>query len=98
MTSEINKDEAQDKILWEIARKRASFKSHLITYLVINAFLWIIWAFIAGGEKYGYPWPLFAMFGWGIGLVFHYLDAYVFRTSDPVEREYQKLKEKQKSN
>ena len=37
--------EGKDPILWEIARKRASFKTHAITYVIVNLFLWGIWYF-----------------------------------------------------
>ncbi|MER3498208.1 MAG: hypothetical protein C4308_05985 [Chitinophagaceae bacterium] len=30
------------------------------------------------------------MGGWGIGLVFHYLSAYVFPQSNSIEKEYEK--------
>jgi hypothetical protein len=33
----------KDQILWMMAQKRARFKKHLFTYLIINIFLWIIW-------------------------------------------------------
>lgn len=81
--------------LWKIARKRVKFKRHLATYLVINAMFWFLWYFTQREKKdNGLPWPLWSMLGWGIGLVFGYLDAYVFAKSDAVEREYEKLKGK----
>jgi hypothetical protein len=33
--------------------------------------------------------------GWGIGLVFHYLAAYVYPSENLVEKEYEKLKREQ---
>ena len=88
--------EGHDPRLWAIARKRASFKSNLITYLIVNAFLWGLWYF-TGGRTYsgGLPWPIWPTFGWGIGLAFHYFGAYVHHESDSVENEYEKLKRKQ---
>lgn len=35
--------QGKDPILWEMAQGRASFKSHLLTYLIVNAFLWALW-------------------------------------------------------
>ena len=32
--------EGKDPVLWEIAQKRASFKTHAVTYIIVNAFLW----------------------------------------------------------
>jgi hypothetical protein len=34
--------EGKDPVLWEIARRRASFRSHLLTYMVMNAFFWAV--------------------------------------------------------
>ena len=89
-------NEPRDKELWEIAQKRASFKTHLMTYILINIFLWILWA-ITGAERNhsGVPWPLWATLGWGIGIISHYMGAYVYPKSNSVEREYEKLKNKQ---
>jgi hypothetical protein len=91
-----NQVEPKDEMLWEIARKRASFKSHLVTYLVVNGFLWALWYFQSGAETYGHlPWALWSTLGWGIGLVSHYLSAYVYPQQNAVEKEYEKLKREQ---
>lgn len=89
-------NEEKDKQLWEIAKKRASFKQHLITYLLVNAFFWVLW-FLNGNRHYGggVPWPVWPMVGWGIGLASHYFGAYVYPKDNSVEREYEKLKNKQ---
>lgn len=83
--------EGKDPQLWQEANKRAAFKRHLAVYIVINIFLWVLWALTGSNkEGFGIPWPAWTTFGWGIGVVFHYLGAYV-RTNS-VEREYEKLK------
>ena len=56
-----------DKQLHELARKRVDFRRHLIVYCIINGMFWIIW-YLTGQ---GYPWPLWPMGGWSIGLIFH---------------------------
>lgn len=83
----------KDPELWMIARRRASFKSHFATYIVINIFLWLLWYF-TGAKTDGnrIPWPAWSTLGWGIGLTFHYIGAYV--RSDNVDREYEKLQNK----
>lgn len=85
----------KDPLLWDLARKRASFKSHLATYGVVITLLWVIWYF-TGGPTYnrGIPWPLWATLGWGIGLGSHYFSAYVSDGQEAVEKEYQKLQNK----
>lgn len=83
----------KDPHLWEIAKRRASFKYHLISYILLNAFFWMIW-FFSGQRSYhndGLPWPVWPMMGWGIGLLFHFLGAYVFPKENAAEREYEKL-------
>lgn len=82
----------RDPHLWAIAQRRAAFKGHLISYLVINGLFWAVYYLTDGAHKGGrVPWPLFPTLGWGIGLLFHYLGAYVFPQSNRVEQEYQKL-------
>ena len=77
-----------DKQLHEIARKRVDFRRHLLVYFVINGVLWLIW--FSTGE--GYPWPIWPMAGWGIGVVFHYLFEYRSSRFLSEEEEYKKLK------
>ena len=86
----------KDRELWRIAKKRVGFKRHLATYIIINAMFWLLWVFteMKDEEKSSFPWPVWPMLGWGIGLAFSYLDAYVFTKGDAVEREYEKLKNK----
>ena len=93
-------NQGRDPQLMELARRRASFKYHLFSYLLVNSFLWILW-FIGSnrsGQASAFHWPVFPMLGWGIGLFFHYLGAYVFPKHGLVEREYQKLVEQNNIN
>jgi hypothetical protein len=63
----------------ELARRsvqaRRDFGSHLVAYLVINAFLVAVWA-VTGA---GYFWPIWVVCGWGIGLVLHAWDVFFRR-------------------
>jgi hypothetical protein len=54
-------------------KKRRDFAAHLVSYVIINAFLVGIWYFVAGR---GYFWPGWVLLGWGIGLVFNAWDVY----------------------
>jgi len=40
---------------------------HLGGYLAVIAGLWLIWALTGSG----YPWPIWPMLGWGLGLLGH---------------------------
>jgi 2TM domain len=51
---------------------RRDFGTHLVSYLVVNAFLVGIWAFTGAG----YFWPIWVIGGWGIGLVLHAWDVF----------------------
>ena len=75
MTSQLSKEE-----VYELAKKRVKakrdFYTHLVVYLVVNIMLVIIWAFPAGR---GYPWFLWVIGGWGIGVLFNFLDVFVWQ-------------------
>lgn len=89
---ETNNTTQRDEMLWKMAKRRAEFKKHLLTYLIINIFLWGLWLF--GGirhDNFSFPWPVFVSFGWGIGLSFNYIKAYTGFKDSLVEKEYQKL-------
>lgn len=82
----------RDPETWEVAKRRVSFRYHLASYIVVNAFLWAVWYFSGNNYDQGkFPWPVWPMAGWGVGLVFHYLGAYVFTKESSVEREYEKM-------
>ncbi|TAG14546.1 MAG: hypothetical protein EAZ35_09105 [Sphingobacteriia bacterium] len=89
--------ETKDELLWNLAKKRAKFKKRLLNYILINTFLWGVWFFSESNYKddLPFPWPVWVMLFWGIGLLFEGLDAYVYDSKDSVENEYNKLKEKQ---
>jgi hypothetical protein len=67
--------------------------------MVMNAFFWAIW-FFTGARNYGggLPWPVWPALGWGIGLAFHYISAYIAPKENSVEQEYEKLKSQQKQS
>jgi hypothetical protein len=90
--------EGKDPQLWNLAGRRASFKIHLAVYVVMSIFFWAVWYF-SGGQRYttGLPWPVWPMLGWGIGVAFHYVGAYVAHSNTSVNREYEKLMQEKQS-
>lgn len=69
--------------------KKRDLQGHVVTYVVVNAVLWTIWA-ITGG---GYPWPAWVTGGWAIGLILNAWDVYLRApiTEDEVRREIDRL-------
>ena len=84
----------KDAVLWELAKKRADFKKSLAIYIIVNLFLWALWYFTNDYDRRDnyIPWPIWPMLGWGIGIAFQYVGAYVTIKSLSIEKEYQKLK------
>ncbi len=82
----------KDEQLWKIAEKRARFKKHLTTYLIMNSFFWVLWFFSEKEYHGGVPWPVWPMLGWGIGVAFQYFDAFHNDKLTNTQKEYEKLK------
>lgn len=66
-------------------KKRRDFATHLVSYVIINAVLVVVW-YLSGR---GYFWPMWVMIGWGIGLAFNAYDVYLRReiTETDIQRE-----------
>ena len=92
---EANEAKNKDARLWTEAKKRVGFRSHLISYILVNALLWIVWwQSVPEGSMAGHiPWPVWPTIGWGIGLIFHYVFTYLVHSEgrNAIEREYRKL-------
>ncbi|KAA9332131.1 2TM domain-containing protein [Hymenobacter busanensis] len=93
---------ARDPHLWRLAKARAKFKAHLLTYASVNALLWLIWLLThnthhvrlhhRGPFDWNLPWPVWPMLFWGLVLVWQGLCAYGFaNTLHSPEREYDRL-------
>jgi hypothetical protein len=74
----------RDRALERI-KKKQEFHVHLLAYVLVNAFLVVIWA-VSGTDNFF--WPIFSLLGWGIGLAFHAWDAY--RENEPTEEQIQR--------
>jgi Domain of unknown function (DUF1707)/2TM domain len=49
----------------EISARRLALDPAVRTYLAVMALLWLIWLVTSPG---GYPWPIWPMLGWGLGV------------------------------
>ena len=72
-------------------KRKHAFKQMLAAYVVINAFLVLVWAVSGGGEF----WPIWVMGFWGIGVAFSAYAAYNRRdaiSDHEVDREMTRLR------
>jgi hypothetical protein len=78
----------RNRAIRQLKQKR-DFGAHLFVYLVVNAFVIGIWA--ATGS--GFFWPVFLLFGWGIGLVLNAWDVYWRKpvSEDEIRREMERM-------
>lgn len=67
------------------AARRRLFWHHVVLWASVNLLLIVIWA-VTGA---GFPWFVFPLFGWLVGLAVHGSTAYLLRSPDDVmlERE-----------
>ncbi len=90
----------EEEELRDRAEKRVQDRIHLFqhigSYVIVNGFLVVVWALTGAG----YPWFIWVMAGWGIGLASHIV-AYLSggrnlaRRERMVEKEIKKMKEGQ---
>lgn len=52
------------------------FKIHLLAFLVLTPVIWLVWYL----TDTTYPWPLWSTPGWALGVLFHYLGVFVFKS------------------
>jgi uncharacterized protein (DUF486 family) len=80
------------------ARAKLGFYIHLTVYVCVNLLLFFVWFFTRGDTSVpnaSFPWFIFPLVGWGIGLIAHGVSVfgnaagYLDRMT---EREYRKLK------
>lgn len=75
----------------ESLKRKSEFWAHFISYVLVNGFLIVVWA-VSGA---GFFWPIFPIFGWGIGIAFHAWSAYWGDrgpTEGQIRREMDRLK------
>jgi fatty acid desaturase len=80
-------DDERTRRARQLAEARYGFMWHLPIYLIVNAGLVMIWLFSGGG----FPWPLFSIVFWGMGVFAHYFAAYQMSGVGWIDRETQKI-------
>lgn len=88
-----------DEQILELAKKRVKdkkdFYAHLSAWVVVNIILIIVWAMTNWG---GYPWFVWCLGPWGVGVLFHFLAVFVFENKSDfraIEKEVEKIKREQ---
>ena len=82
-------DEELLKRAEKIAKEKADFYVHFSAYVLVNLMFIVAW--LPAG---GFPWWIFTLFGWGIGVMAHFVGTFVLPElrDNMVEKEYRKLK------
>ena len=78
------------------AEEKVGFYTHFGIYIMVNILLIAIWYATSGPDSF--PWFIFPLFGWGIGIVAHLIGAFATTGfQDKIaQKEYEKLKENKK--
>lgn len=69
--------------------KRVEFSQHLASYVSVNLFLIFIWWFTG----HGYPWFMWPLMGWGIGMFGHWIHART-KSGSEFDREFKRWRKK----
>ena len=85
-------DQEKYEFAKKLAKRKIVFFRHLIIYVVVISLLVIINNMTYGG----YQWWLWAALGWGIGIVCHFIEVFMFNGSKfedkMIQKEYERLK------
>ena len=88
MVTDTREQAARDTAVAHL-KKRRDFFGHLLVYVLVNAFVVVIWA-VTGAH--GFFWPVFLIAGWGIGVVMNAWDVF-WRpqiTEQDIQREFER--------
>jgi hypothetical protein len=77
------------KVLW-LKRHRQDFHNHLRSFVIVNGVLVMMNMMTSR-----YPWALWPIMGWGIGLLFHASDTY-FVSEDRIDKGARKILKKRR--
>jgi hypothetical protein len=91
MTAEVStrESELREQAIKRL-KKRRDFHGHVLIYLMVNAFLVVIWAMTMPD---GFFWPVFPIVGWGIGVVMNAWDVYFVEDfgEEDINREIERI-------
>jgi len=94
-------DNAKLELAHRIAHRKLGFIRHAFIYLVVIIGLALFNNLAYASEPPRYQWWLWAAFGWGIGVVSHFLSAFLYQSGSLVQkmakRELEKMNESDKT-
>jgi len=94
MASQMTEEQIYEEAKLRVQAKK-DFYRHLTAWAVVNFLLIIIWALTNLG---GYPWFLWPLCFWGVGVLAQYLRVFVFKQKSDraaIEKEAEKIKKEQ---
>jgi 2TM domain len=59
-----------------VAEEKRGFKTHAAVFALVMTGLIVLNTLLIAYTEADFPWVVFPLVGWGIGLTFHYRDAY----------------------
>jgi hypothetical protein len=91
-TQEIQQSNSGRERALVLIKKRRDLQTHALSFLIINAAVWAIWATTGSG----YPWPAWLTGAWAMGLLFNAWDLHARRpiTDAEVQHEIERLNAK----
>jgi hypothetical protein len=76
-------------------RRKRDFLQHLASYVIVNGMLVTAWVVVGLTSHFWFPWPIFPIVGWGVGIAFHAWAVFGPASRPPsdetVEREMRRL-------
>ena len=75
-------------------KKRRDFYGHLLVFVLANGAAIAIWATVGNG---GFFWPIFLLFGWGVGLIMNAWDVFYrgYEDEGQIQREIERLRRRE---
>ncbi len=71
---------------YELARRIAEAKVGFIRHAAIYLLVMVVLAIINNVTYTGYQWWLWPALGWGVGVIAHFLSAFLFQSGNLTER------------
>lgn len=98
MAGEIEEQELRKKAEKRVEETQG-FKANLVSYLLVNLLIFVIWLVVAIAGGTWFPWFLFPLAGWGIGVALHgwsvYSESYGKSREKRVEEEMERMRARQ---